>query len=131
MCLASAHSPCSQFWPDAVVASSHCPSAWWGGLVLYFHCFALSGFKKLTKATDSKIPSYLPKDKCVKMHIVHNSQDTLRWVLCAQATVSRLEAGGYIWHQPSPASLPRAKEKSAYSKQATFHKQMFQWGRDL
>lgn len=30
-----------------------------GGSVLYFHCFVLSGFKKVTKATDSKIPSYL------------------------------------------------------------------------
>lgn len=49
-----------------------------GGPVLYFHCFALSCFKKkTTKATDSNIPNYLYNDKCVKMQIVHSSLDAL------------------------------------------------------
>lgn len=59
-----------------------------GGLVLYFHCFALSGFKK--------IQSYPHKDKCVKMHIVHSSQDVLRWALCVQSMVSGLGPGGAV-----------------------------------
>lgn len=83
MRLASAGGLSSQLWPeaDAVVASPPLPACLhlqqvaqsYISIALLF----LALKKKTTKATDSNIPNYLYKDKCVKMQIVHSSLDAL------------------------------------------------------
>lgn len=69
MCLASAHSP----RPDAnaAVASSARLPAWRVSQSCTPIALLFLALRRITKATDSKILSYLYKDSCVKMQVVH------------------------------------------------------------
>lgn len=69
MCLASAHSP----RPDAnaAVASTARLPAWRVSQSCTPIALLFLALRKITKATDSKILSYLYKDSCVKMQVVH------------------------------------------------------------